>query len=356
MEVRKKSILQIKPYKPGEGKAEESGAIAKLSANENPLGCSPDAISAINRTSGFLNRYPDGGSVVLRNALSTQYDIPKDNIVCGAGSDEVINLLITAFTAPGDEVLYSEHGFLMYKIYALAHGAVPIVAAEKNYVADIESLLGAVTNKTRIVFLANPNNPTGTYLTYSKLKEFRERLADNILLVIDAAYAEYVERDDYEDGLALVREFDNVVMTRTFSKLYGLASLRLGYAISTVEICDILNRIRGPFNVNLLSQAAGIAALEDDEFVQKSKDYNNQSIKFFTENLTNLGFETLPTVANFILFKAGDKANELVEFMQEQNINIRNVAAYNLPEYVRVTFGTTDENHRFFTALEEFTS
>lgn len=356
VQVRKNTILQITPYKPGEGKAKESTKIAKLSANENPLGCSEKVKQAISDSLSFINRYPDGGSVLLREDLAKKYSFPKEQIICGAGSDEIINLIITAFTAPGDEIVYAEHGFLMYKLYALAHGVMPVVAPETNYTVDVKQILAAVTAKTQIVFVTNPNNPTGTYIDLESLKFLRDNLPAEILLVVDAAYAEYVMTEDYEDGFALLRQYDNVIVTRTFSKIYGLASLRLGYAISSSEICDILNRVRGPFNVNLIAQFAGSAALADEDFVEKSRKYNQKCQELYKEKLTALSLSYLPTVANFILFKVGDRAKELVEFMQMKHINIRNVAAYNLPEFVRVTFGTPEENEKFFNALEEFVS
>lgn len=350
----KDSILAIKPYKPGAGKVLSEQDLCKLSANENPLGCSIKAKEALLNLTAHLNRYPDGGSIDLTNALAEKFSLKAEQIICGAGSDEVINMIITAFSSEGDEIIYSKHGFLMYKLYAMAHGVKAVRAEETGFMANVANILAEVTAKTKIVFLANPNNPTGSYLSLAELKILREKLADNIILVVDAAYAEYVTASDYDSGLALLNQYSNVIITRTFSKLYGLAALRLGYALATAEICAILHRVRSPFNVNLAAQIAGLASLKDDDFCQESVAYNAECYALFQNRLTDFGYEYIPSAANFILFKVGERASELVQFLQKQGVFIREVAAYHLPEYVRVTYGLKAENERFFKALAEF--
>ena len=266
-------ILDIEPYVPGKSGA-KGAKVYKLSSNESPLGASPKAVAAFSKESSRLELYPDGSAKSLREAIAARYGLKTETIVCGAGSDELLQLLAHAYLGPGDEAIYSQYGFLVYPIAIKANGATAIVAPERDFTAGVDAILARVSERTRIVFLANPNNPTGTYLPFSEVKRLHAGLPKRVLLVLDAAYAEYVRRNDYESGIELVSTFDNVVMTRTFSKIYGLAGLRLGWAYCPAHVADVLNRIRGPFNVSAPAMAAGAAAIADQAFVERAVAHN----------------------------------------------------------------------------------
>src|SRR5215510_2808217 len=298
-------ILKIAPYVPGKDSIDGKQTIAKLSSNEGALGPSPKAMAAYAKAAAELHRYPDGDSTGLRKAIGRHYGLDPKRIVCGAGSDELLNLLVRAYCGPGDELLYTQFGFLMYPINALGVGATPVTAPEKDYRADVDALLGNVSNKTRVVCLANPNNPTGSYITKDDVRRLHVGLPKNVLLVIDAAYAEYVSRNDYESGVELVDQADNVVMTRTFSKIYGLGGVRLGWMYAPAGIVDVINRLRQPFNVNLAAQAAGIVALADIAHTDASRTNNDVWLPWLSAELTSLGFEPLPSVGNFVLVGFG---------------------------------------------------
>lgn len=353
LKIARQEILEIKPYKPGTSKVEGRKEPIKLSSNENALGASPKALAAIEASVKDTHRYPDGGCTELRQAIGGLYGLNPEQIVCGAGSDELIALLCHAYAGPGDEVLYSEHGFLMYPISALRVGAEPVKAPEKNLCADIDSLLSKVTDKTRILFLANPNNPTGSYLPADKVEQLRRRLREDILLVVDAAYAELADASDYNEGNALVDKYGNVVVTRTFSKIYGLASLRLGWCYAPLEVVDILNRIRGPFNVGLQAQAAGIAALKDQEFLARSREHNTKWREWLSEQFTALGFIVYPSQGNFLLVEFAHAA-AVDAHLQQQGIIARRMEAYGLPKCLRFTVGKETENKALIAALAAF--
>ncbi len=301
--IARPGILDIAAYVPGDHSLPGEGPIHRMASNESALGASPQAIEAYRTLAAELHRYPDGTAKALRNALGQEFGIEPDRIVCGAGSDDVLQLLVRAYAGPGDEVLYAQHGFLVYPIAAKAVGATPVAAPETDLRTDVDALLKAVTPKTRICFVANPNNPTGSYVSGAELKRLRAGLPDNVLLVIDAAYAEYVDLPDYESGLEMVRSSDNVVMTRTFSKIFGLAALRLGWAYCPPAVADVLNRIRGPFNVPAPAQAAGIAALADRAHLAKAKAHNDRWLPWFAQRMRALGLHPYPSVANFVLVK-----------------------------------------------------
>ncbi|MEM9262829.1 MAG: histidinol-phosphate transaminase, partial [Pseudomonadota bacterium] len=267
-------ILDIKPYVPGRSGAAHSGPIYKLSANESALGASPKARAAFEETAHTLSVYPDGDAALLRSAIAQTYGLDADQIVCGAGSDEILQLLAKAFLGPDDTIVQSEHGFLVYSLAALACGAQTIKAPETRLTASVDALVDAVDDTTRIVFLANPNNPTGTCLPDAEVRRLRDLLPDSILLVVDCAYAEYLNDDAYGDPASLVHDYQNVVMTRTFSKIYGLGGLRLGWGYCPPHIADVLNRIRGPFNVSAPAIAAGVAAVRDQAFVAQNRAHN----------------------------------------------------------------------------------
>jgi histidinol-phosphate aminotransferase len=349
-------ILDISPYVPGESNIPGGVKPIKLSSNETPLGPSPKAIAAYKAVADELERYPDGAATQLRDAIARHYGLDATRIVCGNGSDELIGLLTQAYVGPGTEAIYSAHGFLMYRIATLSAGGTPIGVPEKDYKASVDAILAAVTPKTRVVYLTNPNNPTGTYLPHGEVRRLQQGLPGNVLLIIDAAYSEYVRRNDYEAGLELVATSENTVMTRTFSKIYGLAALRLGWAYCPAGVADVLNRVRGPFNVNAPAIAAGIAALADRAHVEAGFAHNETWLAWMTAELGKLGLGVTPSVANFILihFASPKDAIAADEHLKSRGIILRRVAAYGLPNCLRMTIGTESDNHQVVAALKSF--
>jgi len=350
-------ILDISPYVGGDSKVAGVERIIKLASNEGAFGPSPKAITAMQSASETVHRYPDGGALKLRQAIAKRYGLDADRIVCGAGSDQLLSLLTYSYAGPGDEVLYTEHGFLIYPIAAKAAGATPIKAPETNLKTDVEALLNAVTDKTRIVFIANPNNPTGTYLSHAELTMLRAGLPEDVLLVIDAAYAEFVGRNDYTAGTELVDAGQNTVMTRTFSKIFALGGLRVGWGYFPSEIADVLNRVREPFNVSSIGQAAAIASLEDLAFQEKCFEHNLTWIAKTQEALHELGIDTTASVGNFVLARFGEvsTAEKADNFLRKRGIIVRRVASYGLPDCLRISIGTADEMKAFISAMRDFT-
>lgn len=354
-------ILDIAPYIGGESVIPGVERVIKLASNEGALGPSPKASAAYSEISANLHRYPDGSSSDLRSAIGKQEDLNPEQIVCGAGSDELLSLLCAAYAGPGDEVLYSEYGFLMYPISAKSVGATPVTAPEDNLTSDVDALLAAVTDKTRILFLANPNNPTGTYIPASELKRLRDGLRDDVLLVVDAAYAEFVENDDYSNGHELVDAGDNTVMTRTFSKIFALGGVRLGWAYCPPVIADVLNRVRGPFNVTAPALFAGKAALEDSDWTNKVRQHNKTWLNWTRVELTKLGL-WMPEggVGNFLLVRFPDEpgrtAADALSFLQTKGIIVRGMTGYGLPDCLRITIGTEEEMRLVVNNLREFLS
>lgn len=345
-------ILDIQPYVGGEGRVSGAQRLIRLASNENPLGCSEKARTAYIAAASDLHRYPDGATTDIRTAIGKAYNLDPARIVCGAGSDELISLLIRAYAGPGDEVLYSQYGFLMYAIGAKAAGATPISAPEKDMRADIDALISAANEKTKLVFLANPNNPTGSMLTRAELAKLRKRLPESTILVIDAAYAEFVAHPDYEDGRTLVDTTDNSVMLRTFSKIHGLAALRLGWGYFPSTITDIINRVRGPFNVSAPAQAAGIAALDDHDFITKTIEMTNAGRAFLTHELAVLGYHVFPGEGNFILVRFGAEAEAVRLKLKEKGIFVRQMGAYGLKDCLRITIGMQEDNTALIAALK----
>lgn len=357
--VAKDSILAIAPYVGGTSKLAGKQDVIKLSSNENPFGPSPLAVKAMLEAVRNAHLYPDGGSVELRAAIGAAHGLDAARIVCGAGSDELISFLCQAFTAPGDEVLYSQHGFLMYPIYARVAGAVPVTAPEEDLKASVENLLAAVTPKTRLVFIANPNNPTGSYLTRQELAALRKGLRPDILLVVDMAYAEYASvLKDYPEVVDLVDASDNVVMLRTFSKIYGLATLRLGWAYAPENIVDILNRVRGPFNVSGIAQAAGVAALRDTGYVEQAREHNAKELKKVTSAFADLGLYCYPSAGNFVLVQLTDEpgrdSTAADARLKNDGIIVRRMESYGLPSCLRITIGTKSQNEAVIKSLTGF--
>jgi histidinol-phosphate aminotransferase len=349
-------VLGIDPYVPGQGSAPGAAKIFKLSANETPLGPSPRAREAFCAFADRLQDYPDGAATALREALGAKHRLDPARIVCGTGSDDILHLLAAAYIGPGDEGIFTQHGFLVYKIAILAAGGVPVVAAEKNLTADTDSILAKVGPRTKMVFLANPNNPTGTYLPIAEVKRLAQNLPAHILLVLDAAYAEYLNRPDYSSGLELVSARENVVMTRTFSKIYGLAGIRLGWCYAPPDVCDAINRIRGPFNTNGAAIAAGVAALDDSGHIGKAVAHNETWLAWLAREISALGIKVTPSVCNFLLlhFDGGPQARAADRFLLDRGLILRAVGAYGLPHCLRLTVGTGEANHLVVAALKDF--
>jgi len=352
-------ILDIEPYVGGRAELDGRPAI-KLSSNENPLGPSPKALEAYREAATRLHRYPDGSAAALREAIGRRFNLDPGRIVCGAGSDELISLLVRAYAGPGEEVLMSRHGFLMYRIAALAAGCHVVMAPERDLRADVDALLARVNSRTRILFLANPNNPTGSYLTGEELRRLRRELPEDVLLVIDAAYAEYAaDVPDYDDGSGLAATHDNVVVTRTFSKLFGLAALRLGWMYAHPAICDVIHRVRNPFNVSTPAQMAGIAALEDLDHQERSRAHNRRWRDWLAGEIERLGLRVWPSIANFLLIEfpreEGRDAAAAEALLESEGLILRRMDAYGLPHTLRVSVGLGEENRRLVAALARFT-
>jgi histidinol-phosphate aminotransferase len=351
-------ILDIGLYVPGEAKIAGAAEPIRLASNESALGPSPKAVAAFKALAGEIHRYPEGDSIHLREAIGRVNGIDPDRIVCGSGSDELIALLLRAYAGVGTEVLYSAHGFLMYAIGAKAVGATPVAVPERNLTADVDAILAHVTDKTRVVFLANPNNPTGTYLSEREVMRLQAGLPPRVVLVIDAAYAEFVNRNDYEPGIKLVEKTENAVMLRTFSKIYALAGLRLGWAYCPPGIADVLNRVRGPFNVSAAAQAAGVAAVEDIESIRRAQEHNNRWLPWISEKLTKLGLELTPSVGNFIMPRFPDdprhSADAAFDFLLSRSIITRKMGGYGLPQCLRITVGTGAEMEQVAATLADF--
>jgi histidinol-phosphate aminotransferase len=353
----KAGILDITAYVPG--KAGAKGArVHKLSANESPIGASAAAVEAYRNEASKLSLYPDGSATELREAIGARYGLASDRIICGAGSDEILQLLAHAYLTAGDEAVYSQYGFMVYPIVIAASGAKAVVAPEKNYATDVDAVLACVTSRTKMVFLANPNNPTGTYIPFSEVKRLHAALPSHVMLVLDAAYAEFVRNNDYEAGVELASEASNVVMTRTFSKIHGLASLRLGWAYGPASVIDVLNRIRGAFNISSSAIAAGVAAIGDAAFLERAYQFNETWLRFLTVEIRKLGLVVTPSVGNFVLvhFKDAAQAREADAHLQSAGLILRRMDGYGLPHTLRLSVGTEEANNAVVKALKEFLS
>lgn len=356
--VPKPGILDIAPYTPGKSGAGLSGRVFKLSANETPLGPSPKAVAAYKAAADHLEDYPEGTTRLLREAIGRAYGLDPARIICGAGSDELLTYLANVYLGPGDEAIHTTHGFLVYPIVTAANGATSVVAPEKNFTADVDAILKAVTPRTKLVWIANPNNPTGTYVPFNEIKRLRAGLPGHVLLVLDAAYADFVSRNDYEAGIELVATTENTVMTRTFSKIHGLAAARVGWMYAPANVVDAINRIRGPFNVSTPASAAAIASLEDTAHYQMAQRHTEQWRAWLTEEIGKLGLKVTPSVANFILIhfpeQQGKTATDADAFLTERGLILRAVKGYKLPNALRLTVGTEEANHLVVAALAEF--
>ena len=336
-------ILSAPVYKGGEQPDLSKHEIIKLNSNENPLGPSKLATDALKNSFEFINNYPSSSHEKLRKAIAKVYAINFENIICGAGSDELISFICQCFCSTNDEVIYTEHGFAMYKISALLRGANPVKVLETERVADVDNILKSCNNKTKIIFLANPNNPTGTFLDSSKIKYLLDNLPDTVLMVIDGAYAEYIE--NFDGGLSFVENYNNLIILRTFSKIYGLAALRIGWSYSSNSITQILNRVRGPFNVSSPAIAAATAAVLDCDYTRHCVAENLRNREWLSKELKQLGLSTTNSKANFLLvdFCSENQANKAFDFLKNQNIYVRKVFDYGLKKSLRITIGTDFE-------------
>jgi histidinol-phosphate aminotransferase len=356
--VPKPGIMAIAPYIPGRSAASGGVKVHKLSSNETPLGPSPAAVAAYKAAADRLEHYPDGAATALRMAIAAAHGLNPERIVCGAGSDEILHLIANAYIGPGDEAIHTEHGFLVYPIAIRAMGGTTVVAPEQDLVADVDAILAHLSERTRVVFLANPNNPTGTYIPFRDVRRLHAALPPRVLLVLDAAYAEYVRRNDYESGIELAGSAPNVVMVRTFSKIYGLAGLRLGWCYGPAAVIDALNRIRGPFNVSAAAITAGAAALGDTAHVARAAEHNAVWLPWVTDALTSLGLKVTPSVGNFVLVhfpdEPGRRAADADSYLLDRGIILRRVDSYGLPTALRMTIGTAEANEAVIAALGAF--
>jgi histidinol-phosphate aminotransferase len=349
-------LLEIAPYVAGESTVPGVNRTIKLSSNEGAFGPPPGAIAAYRTLSEDLHRYPDGGAADLRRAIGARFGLDPARIVCGAGSDDLIYQLCLSFGGPGTEVIMTRHGFAMYQIAGRYAGSRVRKAEERNLTADIDAILALVGPATRIVFLANPNNPTGSLVPSAEVARLRRALPAEVLLVLDAAYAEYVDRPDYDPGIGLVDAGENTVMTRTFSKIFGLGGLRLGWCYAPAHVVDVLNRVRSPFNVSLAAQAAGVAALAEPGWVERSRAHNVQWREWLTGRLRGIGLTVWPSEGNFVLadFATAARAEAADAFLRSRGVIVRGMAGYELPHTLRISVGTAEECGLVVEALGRF--
>ncbi len=350
-------ILTIHPYVGGESVLPGVNRTLKLSSNEGAFGVPPGAQEAIRQAVTEVFRYPDGGADRLREALGRRWGLDPARIVCGAGSDDLLYQFCLSYGGPGRDIIMSEHGFSIYYIAGTYAGSRVIKVPERNLRVDVEAMLAAVSPSTRLMFIANPNNPTGSMVTAAEMAWLRERLPPEVLLVIDSAYAEYVTRADYDAGIQLVDATDNTVMTRTFSKVFGLGGMRIGWCYAKAEVVDVLNRVRGPFNVSVAAQAAAIAALEEPGWVERSVAHNSEWRPKLAAGIEAAGIRVWPSEGNFVLadFETVDRANQADAFLRKRGIIVRKMAGYGLPHCLRVTVGTGEECSLVIEGLTEFT-
>lgn len=350
-------VRAIAPYQPGKPISElaremglEESSIVKLASNENPLGVSPKAKAAMQAVLADIARYPDGNGFALKDAISKKFAVSHAQIVLGNGSNDVLELTARAYLAPGIEAVFSQHAFAVYPLVTQAVGATGVVAPALDFGHDLDAMRRALTAKTRMVFIANPNNPTGTLLGKAELRAFLQDVPKNILVVLDEAYDEYLPQEHKSEAIGWLADFPNLVVTRTMSKAYGLAGLRVGFALASVEVADIINRVRQPFNVNSVAQAAAVEALADEEFVQRSYELNRQGMAQITQGLQRLGLSYIPSSGNFVSFHVAD-ANAVFQNLLRQGVIVRPVGNYDMPDYLRVSIGLESENARFLDAL-----
>jgi len=359
MSLATPGIRGLSPYVPGKPVEElerelgVSSAI-KLASNENPLGPSPQALAAVHKALPELARYPDGGGFALKRALASRLKVSPGQITLGNGSSDVIEFAARIVVAPGDEVVYSQHAFAMYPIITQAIGGRAIVVPARDWGHDLEAMAKAVTAGTKLVFITNPNNPTGTWFDRTTLRRFLERVPSRVIVVLDEAYFEYVEHPEYPDGLTFLEEFPNLIVARTFSKVYGLAGLRIGFSVSSPAIAELLNRIRPPFNVNSLALAAAEASLADDGHLDKTVALNHAGMSQLVDGFRALNLSFIPSVGNFICVEVGDAA-KINDALMRLGVIVRPIGNYGMPHHLRVTIGLPEENERLLAALKTVT-
>lgn len=346
----------LQPYQPGKPIEElerEYGVrnAIKLASNENPLGPSPKAVAAAQAALVDNARYPDGAGTLLKAALAKHLRVQPTQVTLGNGSNDILELAARTFVNANDEVIFSQHAFAVYPIVTQAVGGLPVVTPARDWGHDLDAMAGAVSARTKLVFIANPNNPTGTWFDARSLTAFLDAIPARVIVVLDEAYFEYVGAADYPDGVSLLGRYPNLVVTRTFSKIYGLAGLRLGYGVSSEGIADLFNRVRQPFNVNSLAQSAGVAALEDSVHLARSREVNDAGLRELTHAFAELGLTYIPSVGNFISVRVGGNAARIYDALLREGVIVRPVANYGMPEYLRVTVGLPAENARFVAAL-----
>ena len=349
-------VVSLKPYEPGKPEEElkrelNLDAIIKLASNENPLGCSENASRAV-RESANVARYPDGSAYRLKQALAEKLNVKASQLTIGNGSNDILELLVRAFVSSNDAVVISRHAFAVYYLASRAVDAKIELTAAKHWGHDLDAMLAACSDITKMVFIANPNNPTGTYLSRELIEAFLRQLPQHIIAVIDEAYLEYVTADDYSSALEFLSEYPNLVITRTFSKAYGLAGLRIGYGISSEPIADLLNRVRQPFNANMPAQNAAIESLKDDTFINKSIELNKQQKYFFYQRFNDLGLDYIESEGNFVCVKVGNEPLVYQE-MLKQGVIVRPIGNYEMPGWLRFTIGLANENQQALAALEK---
>ena len=358
-------VQALQPYQPGKPLADlerEYGIreAVKLASNENPLGPSPMALEVIRTQLQDLARYPDGNGFALKAALAAKHGVQAAQITLGNGSNDILELLARAFVTPDNEVIFSQHAFAVYPIVTQAVGAQAVITPARDWGHDLEAMSAAINDRTRLIFIANPNNPTGTWLKQQQLEQFLSRVPPQVVVVLDEAYFEYASdpamgASDYPNGMQWVKTYPNLVVTRTFSKAYGLAGLRVGYSVSQIAIADLLNRVRQPFNVNSLALAAAEAALQDQTHLAKGLACNIKGLQQYVQAFNDMGLEYIPSIANFICVKVGDAAG-VYEQLLRLGVIVRPVANYAMPEYLRITVGTAEENQRCISALQQVLS
>ncbi len=358
LEIAVPGVTNLKPYVPGKPISELERELGikdsvKLASNENPLGCSERAKAAIQAELAHVGLYPDGGGVELRTALAAKHNIAPNRITLGNGSNDVLDMIARVFLAPGYESLFSQYAFAVYPISSQAVGATLNIVPAKDYGHDLEGMLNRVGEKTRVVWIANPNNPTGTWLNSEELEGFIAAVPSSVIVVVDEAYIEYVDEPDYPDASLWLDKYPNLIVTRTFSKSYGLASLRVGYGLAHADVTDLLNRVRQPFNVNSMALAAAKAALEDQAFIQRSVEMNRVGMAQMISAFETMGLDYIPSVGNFITVNVGRPAAEVDQGLLRAGCITRPVANYGLPNHLRITIGTESENSRVLAALKQ---
>jgi histidinol-phosphate aminotransferase len=351
-------VRGLAPYQPGKPIEElerEYGVTnaIKLASNENPLGPSPRALEAARATLADIARYPDGNGFALKRALAGKLGVDVSQITLGNGSNDILEFTARAFVGAGDEVVFSEHAFAVYPIVTQAVGARAVVAPAKNWGHDLDAMRGVIGERTRLVFIANPNNPTGTWLKRAELEDFFARVPAHVIVVVDEAYFEFVRESEYPDSVRWLDRFPNLIVARTFSKAYGLAGLRVGYGLSSPAIADVLNRVRQPFNVNSVALAAASAALDDREHVERTVRMNAAGMRQLTDGFRALGLGFIPSVGNFVCLDLGRSAMPVYEALLREGVIVRPVANYGMPNHLRVTVGLPEENERFLRALKK---